>query len=109
MYLINNHRVCISLHLEIMEEMIFRCFLFSVKCHNILPGKGESDSCFVSNSCFGKDVVVMHKPRRKTNYYEQFYYEYEGVTYSGKKKYCEELGINYSTVLTYKREKNCSF
>lgn len=109
MYLINNHRVCISLHLEIMEEMIFRCFLFSVKCHNILPGKGESDSYFVSNSCFGKDVVVMHKPRRKTNYYEQFYYEYEGVTYSGKKKYCEELGINYSTVLTYKREKNCSF
>lgn len=97
------------MHLEIMEEMIFRCFLFSVKCHNILPGKGESDSCFVSNSCFGKDVEVMHKPRRRTNYYERFYFEYDGMLYKSKKNCCEQLGLEYGSVLGYRRVNNCSF
>lgn len=92
-----------------MKEMIFRCFLFSVKCHNILPGKGESDSCFVSNSCFGKDVTVMHKPRRRTNYYERFYFEYDGMLYKSKKNCCEQLGLEYGSVLGYRRVNNCSF
>lgn len=51
----------------------------------------------------------MHKPRRRTNYYERFYFEYDGMLYKSKKNCCEQLGLEYGSVLGYRRVNNCSF
>ena len=57
----------------------------------------------------GKDHVQMHKPKRKSKYWEQFSYEYDGVTYSGKKNCCEKLGLRYLGVLQHAHDYNCTF
>ena len=54
----------------------------------------------------GKDHVQMHKPKRKSKYWEQFSYEYDGVTYSGKKNCCEKLGLRYLGVLQHAHDYN---
>ena len=41
----------------------------------------------------------MHKPRRRTKYFERFYFEYEGILYLSKKNCCEKLGFEYGSVL----------
>ena len=51
----------------------------------------------------------MHKPKRKSKYWEQFSYEYDGVTYSGKKNCCEKLGLRYLGVLQHAHDYNCTF
>lgn len=51
----------------------------------------------------------MHKPRRRTKYFERFYFEYEGILYLSKKNCCEKLGFEYGSVLGYRHTNNCSF
>lgn len=51
----------------------------------------------------------MHKPKRKSKYWEQFSYEYNGVTYTSKKKCCDSLGLRYLGVLQHAHDYNCTF
>lgn len=51
----------------------------------------------------------MHKPKRKSKYWEQFSFEYDGVTYPSKQKCCDSLGLRYLGVLRHAKDYNCTF
>ena len=51
----------------------------------------------------------MHKPRRRSKYFERFYFEYDGILYLSKRNCCEKLGFEYGSVLGYRRIQKCTF
>lgn len=85
--------------------LILGAFIVS-KCQSPIR-KGES-MCCVNFICWKEDDI-MHKPRRRTKYFERFYFEYEGILYLSKKNCCEKLGFEYGSVLGYRHTNNCSF
>ena len=52
--------------------------------------------------------MLMAPVKMRSNYFNQFQYEYEGKIFSSKRKCCDYYDIKYSSVMSYQSKYNCS-